>query len=570
MGGSSCVGLGWIILILHGTQPPCLITILAKVLLEHEGIDELTGRVVATFEHRRHITNLEKNRTAEVLFRYHEASEGVGLVDFIPSIRAHIRTSIGDIASALSEDTTKSLFSAFGQVGGNQGKFQAVKSYIMAYQLNDDTHRRETGEDIDSLRSFREAFDYFFAPKRFIGVRYTLGQTPTVNIKTPFGEHDIDDLSEGEKEIFHLMAHFHRFRSLENIILWDTPEAHLNAALESRLYDALQKIAPRNQFWIATHSLEFISSVPLDNLFTIRWDNAGASIFRAKEPARKTRAKIYQGLGAQVGLQLVSSLVVFVEGKETDSDKRILERLVASSVPSVNFVAGRSSENIFQLGSRANLLFEEATKNGDFLCIVDRDYRSDDELAEIDKDYSGRVFVWHVHEIENLFLKPKIVFETLAFHDKLGNFTTPEEIGQALAETMHTLRSWIAADWLAWEFHQRFKQPHRRVSFPDPEKSLIEYVDRLRQQNDTIPTGVDLQEAFTTKLSEVDKTIQRRHGLQRLPGKQMLKLFLNDFNITIAPEEYLNTATSTVLDKKIIIPEIDRLKNELKRRILQN
>jgi hypothetical protein len=107
-------------------------------------------------------------------------------------------------------------------------------------------------------------------------------------------------------------------------------------------------------------------------------------------------------MGAQVGLQLVSAVVVFVEGKDASSDKRLLDQLVAPSVPGVNFVAGGSCENIFAAGTRANKLLEEACSNGDFFAVVDRDYRDDDDVTELIRRYQGRLFVWEAHEIENV------------------------------------------------------------------------------------------------------------------------------------------------------------------------
>jgi predicted ATPase len=534
-------------------------------LLAH-GIDEPTGQLSITIEHGRHITSMHTNKAIEMLFRYHPLREGFGLVDYIPAVRPHGPTALGDIGQMLSDNQTKNTFAVFG--GNVQSKFHTVKSYIMACQVSDDTRRRETGQDVDSLETFREVFNYFFDPKQFLGVTYDLGGQPTVDIKTPFGKHDIDDLSDGEKEIARLMAHLHRFRDLENIVLWDTPESQLNAALESRLHDALVRIAPNNQFLIATHSLEFINSVPLDNLFTIRWGEKGACIERTRGSERKAKVSIYQELGAQVGLQLVSSVVVFVEGKETHSDKRILDRLIAPLLPNVNFIAGKDSETVFQVGSRVNRLFEEATKNGDFLSIIDRDYMNNQEYAEIEKKYAGRVFVWKVHEIENLFLDPEIVFETLRLHDQLKRFSTPHEVKQALVDMAKNLREWIAADWLAWQFDRKRGRPGRWISRDSPETSLKEYIGRIHQAADEIPTETTYKTAYTEKLAEVDSVINKGRALELLPGKQILQKFL-DTHTSISTDDYRATTVSIVQDKKIKIAEIERLKNVLKQRISQ-
>jgi hypothetical protein len=87
---------------------------------------------------------------------------------------------------------------------------------------------------------FRKVFDHFFSPKKFVGYRRAgaIGQGQIV-VESSFGSHDTDALSDGEKEVLHILAYLFRLRQLSNVVLWDTPELHLNAALESRLFDAV-------------------------------------------------------------------------------------------------------------------------------------------------------------------------------------------------------------------------------------------------------------------------------------------------------------------------------------------
>src|SRR5262249_40097697 len=71
-------------------------------------------------------------------------------------------------------------------------------------------------------------------------------------------------------------------------------------------------------------------SVPTESLFVLRTTSDGVCLERPRDASRRTRVGIYRGLGASVGLQLVSSVVVFVEGEEADSDKRVLDRQVGA------------------------------------------------------------------------------------------------------------------------------------------------------------------------------------------------------------------------------------------------
>lgn len=530
-------------------------------LVEH-GIHERVGQVRFVIEDGRYVTEEEADEVVKWLFRYHTPSLGVGFFDYIKPVRFYRHRALGDFTQAFSDDRTKQVFMEFHRQSHEDDKFATFKSFVAGLQLDDFSRHAETGEELDSLRDLRRVFDMFFAPKRFLGYRRPANGEPQMAVATPFGEHDVDFLSDGEKEILHIIGHLFRFRDLENVVLWDTPELHLNAALECRLFDALQQIAPSNQYWIATHSLEFINSVPLENLFVLRNQAGEAVLEEARGPESKARIAIYRELGAQVGLQLVSSRVVFVEGKEARSDKRILDRLVSREMPNVNFVAGGDCETILALGTRTNQLLEEATTNADFLAVVDRDYRSDDELAELEKQYQGRVFVWHVHEIENLFLDAEIIYPTLQFHDQLGAFPSEEDVSVALDQAASELREWIAGDWAAWRLHHAYRRPPRRISGEDPFESLQTYAQALRADLGELADPNHLQQLYDEALAEVDEIVSRQRSHIRLPGKQVLRHLLSE-HTTLSPEAFIPTAVSLIMDQGIELPEIGRLEQRL-------
>ena len=345
-------------------------------------------------------------------------------------------------------------------------------------------------------------------------------------------------------------------------MLWDTPELHLNAALESRLFDAIRRVAPNNQYWIATHSLEFINAAPLDSVFVLRQDGNSAVVERASGEERKARVRIYREMGAQIGLQLVSAVVVFVEGKEANSDKRVLDRLIASSVPGVNFVAGGSCESIFSAGTKANDLLAQACANGDFFAIADRDYRSDDEIKELTNKYNGRLFVWNVHEIENIFLQPDILFQTLSFLDHLNKDATPASLEADLKQVVADLTDWIAADWVAWEFDKAFQPPSRRIGGDNPKGSLQKYTAALKEKVVDATEAKNVEDRFEKKRAVIEQLIQDGTWLARLPGKQLLRKFLERFP-TLRPDDYMRAAASMVRERDLQIAEFSRLREAL-------
>ena len=72
----------------------------------------------------------------------------------------------------------------------------------------------------------------------------------------------LDGLSSGEKEIIAtLFMIWHYTRDSSSIVLIDEPELHLNAQWHRRFITELTRIAPGNQYFIATHSADIMGSV---------------------------------------------------------------------------------------------------------------------------------------------------------------------------------------------------------------------------------------------------------------------------------------------------------------------
>jgi hypothetical protein len=58
----------------------------------------------------------------------------------------------------------RNIFCDFTRTRTEQQKFVWFKNFIAGLELHDATHRKETGEDVDSLLMFRVAFNNLFAP----------------------------------------------------------------------------------------------------------------------------------------------------------------------------------------------------------------------------------------------------------------------------------------------------------------------------------------------------------------------------------------------------------------------
>jgi len=522
------------------------------------GLEASTGTVRLVLRDGRYVPEVDADDVAKSLFEYHTPSDGVGFVDYIRPIRIHTSGDLGDVMSAASDGSMRNSLSEFPRNWTEHQKFGRVPTFLAHVEVSDLLHQKDTGEVRDSLSDFSDVFDYFFAPKKYMGIRLSPPDKPRVLIETPFGDMEPDDLSSGEKEMLSILGHLFQVRDLESVVLWDTPELHLNAALESRLYDAVRRVAPHNQYWMATHSLELINAVPLDSVYVIRSSGDEAVVERASGEPQKAKVAIYQELGAQVGLQLVSACVVFCEGKEAHADKRHLERLVGQRVPGVTFVAGGSCGTVLSAGSRAHDLLQQATTNGDFLAVVDRDFRSGEQVAEIEEKHGGRVFVWAVHEIENLLLDPQIIHHALVFHDQLEGLESEEAVRASLDEAASRIAERIAAQWTAWQFSQAFPRAGNVAPADDPLDSLLRHAEALQPKLAELADPAAIKDAYQTRLDDVREIIAAGEACTRLPGKEILSSFLHE-HTSLSREQFVSSAVTVVCEKGIAIGEIDRL-----------
>jgi predicted ATP-dependent endonuclease of OLD family len=245
-------------------------------------------------------------------------------------------------------------------------------------------------------------------------------------VETPYGEHDIDLLSSGEKELLFILVNLFRIRFLPSVILYDEPERHLNAGLESKIIPALDKLQTKNQIWMATHSIELIDSAPLQDIIELKRAGGTIQIEQSFDESKERRVQIFEALGARRGLQFSSNRIVFVEGKESNADKTILEKRTHFQLSDVLFIAGRSSNEVKGAGNYAQLI-ETASKNATFLIVLDRDYDDDESVEKLKAKFNNKAFIWDCHEIENLLLDSETLLGVLRCYN-VNIFCTPEDV----------------------------------------------------------------------------------------------------------------------------------------------
>lgn len=261
-------------------------------------------------------------------------------------------------------------------------------------------------------------------------------------------------MSSGEKELFCVFVNLFRIKDLPSIILYDEPERHLNAGLETRIIPALDKLQTRNQIWIASHGIELIGSVPMTDIVALKRTAGSASPERFDQESKTRRVRIFEEIGAKVGLQLASNRIVFLEGKESHADKRIIDRLAGPHLPGVLFVASGSSKGVMGAATRAGTMLDKASSDAAFFMVLDRDYRADDSVASLARKLEGKVMIWGCHEVENLLLHAPTILEILK-NCGVDALRTAEMVTAELQAAAKALEDRFVTQWAAYRLHAR-------------------------------------------------------------------------------------------------------------------
>jgi hypothetical protein len=459
---------------------------------------------------------------AEILGHFDPTDE-IGTFEYIPAYR---EVPLGDIGSiTLSENVEADKLERTASV---KEKFNRLKYYLAMMLIFDKMKLSpEASKFIPEVQDF---FKEFFSPKEFKGVKVDRPLKWHFPVETPDGIHDIDFLSSGEKEILMTFVNILKMKLTGSVILFDEPDLHLNAALERKLISRLNKIvAAGNQMWIATHSLEIIGTVPLENLYKMYRDLAQERNNQTELcSTKKDRIETLELIGASIGIQLISQKIVFVEGR---TDKQILENLFEEFNDVVSFVRTKGLRPMMGLGSAVADLLDQVTKYETFYMIRDRDLLTDEQIKEIREKYSGKVFVWKARSIENYLLIPDILMEVL---NQLGvkAFDNKDVALKALKEIADSLKIDMLSEMVKYDIHRKLTEAEFGLPSVSTEKDLEEKVlqtggatrSKLIEQlsDDALKGIIEEKKTFVNSIWDTN-------CLQLSDGKRILQELINRY-----------------------------------------
>lgn len=351
----------------------------------------------------------------EVIFSRYDPQH-LGIIDYHGANRNYSREQLGGVSFNIESADDRLRQHALYNVANKYQNLKTEMASSFVRQLLANAADSNVPPDTSLSETLQELFTTFFPGKAFLGPRPTADGRLQFPVRTANGaEHDIDDLSSGEKEVLYGYLRLRNAAPRRSVLLIDEPELHLNPRLISGLaafYHRHLGRALENQLWLVTHS---------DTLIREAVDQSGFSVFHLQPagqyegPNQASQVAVGQELERLV-IELVGDLasyrpgakiVIFEGGGASDFDVRMACSLFPEFQTAVNAIAGGSKQRVAQLYE----LLEGARRAGHlpakFYSITDADGE-----AQASGGTPARL-KWDVYHIENYLLEPEFILRVL-------------------------------------------------------------------------------------------------------------------------------------------------------------
>ena len=365
--------------------------------------------------------SITDNPTLQLVFSLFQP-EKVGIIDYHSAQRGYNREQVGNINLSIeSSEQQHSQHALYNYAAKYQNiKAQMAASYVRELLMKEAQVEPSGAESL--IDTLKEMFRLFFPDKQFLGPIPTAEGRLSFPVRTQGGmQHDINDLSSGEKEVLYGYLRLRNVAPKNSVLLLDEPELHLNPGLIRTAFG--------NQIWLLTHSDALLrESVGQDNFLVVHMQqphsvDAGENQLRPLTAGKDIDRAVISLVGDLAAYRPGAKVVIFEGGGNTDFDVTLTSTLFPDFAAVVNLISGTNKGRVRELHALLQRASKEAELPTRFYSVVDRD--SDIEPA----DHPARAFRWDVYHVENYLLDSSFIVEAL--RDALGAkayLTDPEAV----------------------------------------------------------------------------------------------------------------------------------------------
>lgn len=207
-------------------------------------------------------------------------------------------------------------------------------------------------------------------------------------------------LSDGEKQVFSILADLIELDETHKLIIADEPELNLHPELAERLWTLIENEFPEKTFIYATHSINFALRENVQKVYVLSSDSANIAEFTGLDSL--PRAEVTAFLGGLPGI-LSANRVLVTEGHEKSFDAIFYRWLLSDN--RIEIYPGGGCTDVVSIVGKAGL-WDKISTRINLRGVVDADFRDDDYLATL---ASSTVHSLRLHEAESYLCVPEIV-----------------------------------------------------------------------------------------------------------------------------------------------------------------
>lgn len=526
-------------------------------LLSQLSAKQVTGQVTITPAGD---IRIHQSRLLSVVFSNYKPRQ-IGVIDFHGAQRHYGRELVQGINLSLESKTQ-----AYSQhtLYNYNNKYNNVKSEMAGNYIKELLAEKagplKSSDPIPLSDTLKELFASFFPEKKFNGPRPTRDGSLSFPVHTPAGtEHDLDELSSGEKEILYGYLRIRSSAPRDSIILLDEPELHLNPRLIRGLPEFYRKHlgeALQNQLWLVTHSDALIREAvgkPGFNVFHMLpcgADSVSTSQLKPLAVTEDLDLALADLVGDLAAYRPGGKGLIFEGGGDSDFDKTFASALFSEELRGINLISGTNKIRVKLLHE----ILERAYTKGDlptkFYAIVDSDT---DDSSEDNKAVNR--FEWNVYHIENYLLEPQIIAAVLNSLNLAKQFDEKSTLDRLNAAARNVVPGMLV---------------HKMRSFVNSQ--IVSSID-LGFSPSTLTIGRELHaaasrsvarinDAMASQLSETKLTAQEQAfrveieqsfsdgtWKDKLPGRDIIKQLISIEQIPVAYELLRNLIVSRMAER---------------------
>ncbi len=509
----------------------------------------------------------------ELVFSQYEPQH-IGIIDYHGANRNYGREVVGGINLNIEPAEDRLRQAALYNYANKYANLKSEMAASYVRNLLAKEAKSPFTPDASLSDTLKELFGTFFPGKEFLGPRPTAGGGMLFPVRTPSGgEHDIDELSAGEKEVLYGYLRLRNAAPQNSVLLIDEPELHLNPRLVSGLATFYHRHLGRalgNQLWLVTHS---------DTLIREAVGQVGFSVFHLQPPGqyegsnqaspvsakRDVERLVIELVGDLAAYRPGAKIVVFEGGDDSEFDASMTGTLFPEFQARVNSISAGNRRRVADLYDILDKASSAGQIPGRFFAVTDSDGEGPEILGVTTR------FRWDVYHIENYLLEPAFVLKALQDINVTKTVDHNEEsvlaaLRTCAAETIPTLvahRLRLLANRTLLESITLASDPART----DVAIAISEAVDRSRKRFEKAA----IESISSTRLTELEQQYSQEakaqltstQWLSKFRGRDVLSRFSGKYAGGVRYEVFRNLIISSMRDAdyrprgmKVIIDQI--------------